>query len=242
MFREYNLSVVTLWEVVKRFGISAINEPQKGLFTIPDGHALIAADQVQRMLLWIESEFQKDCRQNPHILQAGEAGQREFIVRNISRTLSYITQACLLEGILKRSYMLMVTSLHIIDSSVVSDSAKIKNRRDEISEIKRFRDKVAAHTAFADPKPKDNVAQELTSLLSLVSTAHDGTSNTFRLGALSVVVGGVKPKYEPQASINEMHPLLLKHLAEWICMFEEVSAPVRIQLPKTVGDTTYTAQ
>lgn len=232
----------TLWEAVRRFGISAINEAQRGVFTVPDGHALLAADQVHRMLPWIESEFQEDCRQNPDILQIGSPGQREFVVRNISRTLSYVNQACLLEGILKRSYALMVASLQIIDPSVLPDAVKLESRRIEIREIKRFRDKVAAHTAFADPRPEDNTAQELTSLVSLISTAHDGTSNTFRLGALALVVGGERPRHQPEVSINEMHPRMLDHFREWILMFEEVSAPVRAQLPMTVGGTKYEAR
>ena len=114
----------TLWEAVKRFGISAINETQGGFFTIPEGNALLAADQVHRMLPWIEAEFQEDCRQNPDILQVGMPGQRAFVVRNISRTLSYVTQACLLEGILKQSYKLMVVSLKEIDPSVDSYYAR----------------------------------------------------------------------------------------------------------------------
>ncbi len=232
----------TLWDAVKRFGISAFNKPQKGFFTIPDGHALTAADQVHRMLDWINDEFQEDCRQNPNILRIGTTSQREFVVRNISRTLSYVNQACLLEGILKRSYQLMIASLQVIDPSVVPDETKLEARRQEIKEVKRFRDKVAAHTAFADPGPEDNAAQELTSLISLVSTAYDGTSNTFRLGAVAMIVGGQRPKHVPQASINEMHPRMMEHFKEWILMFEEVSAPVRAQLPKTVGDTTYEAR
>ncbi len=232
----------TLWEAVKRFGISARNEAVKGFFTIPDGHALIAADQIHRMLPWIESEFQEDCRRNPDILQAGADGQRDFVVRNISRTLSYVNHVCLLEGILMRSYDLMISSLQVIDPSVVPDTTKLTTRRTEISEIRRFRNKVAAHTAFAKPDADDNTAQELTSLLSLVSTAHDGTSNTFRLGAVTMLVGGVAPKHTPQAAINEMHPRVMEHFREWIQMFEEVSAPVRAQLPKTISDTTYEAR
>jgi len=232
----------TLWEAVKRFGISAINEAQRGFFTIPEGNALLAADQVHRMLPWIEAEFQEDCRQNPDILQVGMPGQRAFVVRNISRTLSYVTQACLLEGILKRSYDLMVASLQKIDPSVVSDTAKLEARRIEIKEIKLFRDKVAAHTAFADPKPEDNISQELTSLVSLISTSHDGTSNTFRLGALALVVGEERPRHQPEVSINEAHPRTMEHFREWIRMFEEVSAPVRMQLPRVVGDIKYEAR
>ncbi len=230
----------TLWEAHKRFGISAVNQVEMGAFTIPDGHALIAADQVRRMLLWIASDFEADCASHPDILQDGAEGQRDFIVRNISRTLSYVTQACLLEGILVRSYELMVTSLQVIDPFVVLDKVKLEERINEISEIKRFRDKVATHTVFADPR-KDNVAQELNSLLSLVSTTHDGPSNTLRLGAVAKLVGGVSALYRPEVSINEMRPLMTEHLNQWIAIFEEVLAPVRAQLPKTLENITYFA-
>lgn len=239
---RYTEPMETLWEAVKRFGISAFNDTQKGIFTIPDGHALIAADQIHRMLPWIESEFQEDCANNPDILQAGAEGQRDFLVRNISRTLSYVNQTCLLEGILKRSYELMIASLQVIDATVVPDTTKLQQREAEIEEIKRFRNKVAAHTAFADPRPDDNPAQELTSLLSLVSTAHDGPSNTLRLGAVAIHVGGDAPQHKPEASINEMHPIVMEHFRQWIIMFEEVSTPVRAQLPKTVGDNRYEAR
>lgn len=232
----------TLWEAVKRFGISALNHVQMGAFTIPDGHALIAADQVHRMLPWIASEFEEDCNKHPNILQAGADGQRDFLVRNISRTLSYVNQLCLLEGILKRSYELMIASLQVIDPTVVPDTAKLEERRNEIVEVKRFRDKVAAHTAFANPQQGDNAAQELTSLLSLVSTAHDGPSNTLRLGAVAMLVGGEGPRHRPEVSISTMHPMAIEHFKQWILMFEEVSAPVRAQLPITVGDTTYEAR
>jgi len=92
----------------------------------------------------------------------------------------------------------MVVSLKIISATVVPDNTKLEARRQEIMEIKRFRDKVAAHTAFSAPRPEDNQAQELKSLVDLISTSHDGTSHTFRLGAMSVLVGGQRPDHEPQ--------------------------------------------
>jgi len=58
----YTSLMETLWEAVKRFGISAINEPARAFFTIPDGNALLAADQVHRMLLWIESDSKETVR------------------------------------------------------------------------------------------------------------------------------------------------------------------------------------
>lgn len=230
-----------IWEAEKRIGIMAIKHSTGGFFTIPDGHSLLAADQVQRMLVWIENEFQKDCRQHPGILMPKADGQREFVTRNISRTLSYVTQALLLEGILLRSYKNTVTSFKTVDPSIMLNTTKLAMRKKEIAEIKLFRDKVAAHTVFSAPKDGDNIAQELKSLIDLISTSHDGTNtNTFGLGAMSLMVGGEKPKHEPQAIINKMHPLISQHLKQWILMFEEASNIIRPQLPKTIGDIKYT--
>jgi hypothetical protein len=227
----------TIWDAVKRFGILATRD--KFCFSLPDAHALLAANRLHKMLFWIEAEFQADCKQNPHILKEQADGQEDFIVRNMSRTISYVNNVCLLEGILRRGYELLITSLQAIDPSITSDEAKLSVRVNEIEEIKRFRNKIAAHTVFAQPKPDDNIAQELTSLISLITTTFEDTSTTFRLGEIMPTVNGLRPKYTPQASINEMHPKVLDHFKEWICMYEEACLLVRSKLPKIVDNTTY---
>lgn len=231
--------MAAIWNAIKQVSIIVKYTNPNGIATIPDGHAMLAADQVYKMLEWIEAEFQEDCRKNFSVLEQNMVGQNDFVVRNISRTLSYVTQACLLEGILKRSYNLTAEHLKNIDESVMLDADQIRARDQEIKILKDFRNKIAAHTAYSNPRAEDNIAQELHSLLALISTSYHGSINTFRLGASTMIVGAMEAKFQPEVSINEVHPLLIEHFKQWLSMFEKILTHPRSQLPKIINNVSY---
>ncbi len=203
----------------------------------------MAANQIYDMLIWIEQDFKDDCARNPEAMWLESPDRAGFVVRNTSRTLSYVNQACLLEGMLVRSYEEAVGSLQVVDPSITLDADKMVIRAAEIAEIKKFRNKVAAHTTYSKPGSEDNLAQELKSLLDLVSTSYDANEpDSFRLGAMSIIVGGIEAKHKPQVAIREMHPLIMAHVQEWLTMFKEACDKLHPQLPKTVDGTVYSAQ
>lgn len=105
--------------------------------------------------------------------------------------------------------------------------------------IKDFRNKIAAHTTYSDPKSWDNLSQELHSLLTLISCSHTGSINTFRLGALQIIAGNTEAPLKPTISISGTHPLLVEHFKKWVMMFETVLHAVRPQLPKTINNIDY---
>lgn len=230
------------WEAIKAFGIHARREaPDAAFFSIPDGFPLLAIEQIYRALHWINDEFEADCAAHPNVLTGNDPDQRDFVVRNLSRTLSYVVQALLLVGIFEVAYRKMVASLQIIDPTIIIDTAALAQRKAEIREIKKFRDKVAAHTVFARPQNGDNEAQELQSLISLISSSYDAGagSRSFRLGGVGIRLGPQAPRHRPEVAIMEMHPLVMAHCEQWVSMMREVCTTARASLPRTIGDISY---
>lgn len=236
--------MLSIWEETKKLGIHIVDNDIGGLGTIPDGHAMIAANEVQKMVYWIAEEFFNDCKKNPDIWNLEKISvqeQQDFILRNKSRVLSYVTQVCLLEGILQKEYGITVEMLKELVPSVEADDLELQKRKEELKDLKLFRDKVAAHTAFSDPRRDDNSAQQLKSLTDLLSVSFDKThsADSFGMGYINMIVGGQKANHETKIILRDIHPKILNHLNEWTKMFSDLFTPIYPSLPLKVGNKEY---
>jgi hypothetical protein len=236
-----------MWNEIKKNGIVAhvTDEKGRGVYTIPDGMASLTAERFINMMKWIHEEFMADSTKNPDIFHLSDLEQQVFIVRNMSRTLSYINHVCSLELILVRLYKETIEKLRIIDNNISSDDVGLEVRKAEIADCFTFRNKVSAHTAYGSPRDEDNIAMEFQSLITLLSTSYgpDGEAGGFALGAVSVRLAEQDPSTKlPLIGLKDLHPRMLEHIKAWEAMLISPCVVVRQGLPTTIGATRYSVE
>lgn len=108
--------------------------------------------------------------------------------------------------------------------------------------MKRVRDKVYAHTAFADPRPEDHLGVELTSLLMFTGEDYRVDKHGLTVGVSHVYVSGKiaahfysgVPPIFPEVSIASVAKDLGEHLPRWYAMFEQLLETIVTVSPAAV--------
>ncbi|QQR54891.1 hypothetical protein IPG41_06985 [Candidatus Peregrinibacteria bacterium] len=206
---------------------------------LPDFHEVTAIEQLIDGLEWINQEFLEDAAR---YTDADEALQdNAFFVRNTTRTLAYANQVGLLEGLIKKSYMQLVTRLRFyVDPDIAEDENRLDLQRIGQQRTRDFRDKVAAHLAYVDPikdghkwKTPDNLSTQITSLMALLNPGCTGNDpKMFCLAASAVVVGGELPSNSiPSLNIYVTHNFLRNHYEKWGRMFDDLLKEAKKKLP-----------
>ena len=159
---------------------------------------------------------------------------------------SYVVNARALLGVLAKEYEHTADFLRELapDQAPTKDAVKkvIEERNDELRHVKRVRDKVYAHTAFADPRREDHLGVELTSLLMFTGEDYGIDKNGVTLGISHVYLSGkvaahfysgVAPIF-PEVSVASLAKDLAEHLPKWHTMFERLLETIATVPPATV--------
>lgn len=167
-------------------GIKVHNKKEKALIYIPN---VISPDPLDKLYLateWLVKEAVEDHnvthkrietrRKKEGYSQKNLDDLNELGIRIGSRTQSYVNQLCLLEDLLKFEYKRMCKFLKVASSGKIAFKPKtdIQSLLDQMEPIRRFRNKVVAHTAYTNPKinkktglPVDNPETVVRSALNL---------------------------------------------------------------------------
>lgn len=175
----------------------------------PNIISLVAADEIVEMINWLYVDAKEDLERVEEIKKQGHwLGEWDKMsLRLGSRTLSYVNHLYVLEGILIR--MLKDLGQELIDLDIINsvELADTLNSRKEIFEpINTFRNKVAGHTSYSNPK-NDTPEQIVGSLLNL--TPKNGS---LVLGN-QVFMGGYNGALPIVSILN--HPTDKKYHEEW---------------------------
>lgn len=159
---------------------------------------------------------------------------------------SYVVNARALLGILAKEYERTAEFLRELarDQTPTKEAVKkaIQERNDDLRHVKRLRDKIYAHTAFADPKRDDHPGVELTSLLMFTGEDYCIDKHGLTLGVSHVYVSGgiaahfysgVRPVF-PEVSVASLAKDLGEHLPKWYAMFEQLLETIASIPPATV--------
>ncbi len=204
---------------------------------IPDPHVFATAQELWKMCIWIYEEFETDCSKVRFSKIGIPIHDSEFSTRNISRIVSYAVHICILEGILLRLYLDTIEHINLyLDLKIVKDNRSLSLRKNETEQIRKFRNKVAAHTVYEQPRSDDNTSDEYASLSVLSSyggwQARDPLS--FHLGGLLPIVGDTHPKREKfQIGLYSVHQKMVPHFEAWVEMFNSMLDIVDQSLPIT---------
>ena len=210
----------------------------------PTPVAMIAANNLWKMICWIHNDFLRDCLQTTPERYRGNS---EFSIRNTSRTLSYINHVYLLEGILDREYSRTIQALNYYDQVLVEDSNEITKRSTETKDIVDFRNMVAGHTVFSDPRENkgDTPRLEFESIFNINShiTNPNDLSN-FAIGGMQVRFGEFADndggRDIPQINIKSLHPEVTTHFLAWNSMLiDKVDEFITKTSLKKIGDFSY---
>lgn len=191
---------------------------------IPNLQAVLSVQEIWEMCQWIYDEFSSDIQEIelshlPAHLLDDEMVRR----RNISRTISYVIHINLLEGILNRLYTETCKEIEKYLGEELKNRKDQKKRRGEMEQALKFRNKVAAHTAYADPKEEDNISDQLSSLGIFSSFNFIGNNPLgFHLGSISHESNGIKPNHDLKIGLHSLHAKMIKHFQEWGEMFIEL--------------------
>ncbi|MCK5510135.1 hypothetical protein KAI65_01140 [Candidatus Parcubacteria bacterium] len=99
---------------------------------------------------------------------------------------------------------------------------KFKERKKEIKNFKKWRDKVFAHTAYASTKEEDNDATRLTTLKYFGGSILSYGKKSFQIGEAGINLGHngeIKSKPFPVIDIAENHFKIMEHFKKWEEMF-----------------------
>ena len=124
---------------------------------------------------------------------------------------------------------------HWVDQSIQADEVEKGKRKNEVSEVYKFRNKIAAHTSYAYPF-KDSVSTQMTSLATLTSAGWRDDLLSFELGGVKVELAGVSDTEIPEIGIHSLHPEIIKHFSAWEEMFcsklREAKGKLPIECPE----------
>jgi hypothetical protein len=214
--------------------ISKINEKENLSIEIPDPNIIHSAESLWNMCLWLNNEFIIDCKKITFSKEGIPSFDSNWTERNTSRSISYSIHSCLIEGILWQLYKKTCSDItQFIDLKKEPNSIFLKEMEKEFKPIRNFRNKVAAHTVYEDPRKEDNPSDELASLSALTSVGwNNRDAESFNLGSVIRVVNGHTPKHENfQFSIKNSHKTMVLHLKKWNQMFLSLIDEAEKKLP-----------
>ncbi len=164
-----------IFEPINKYKVQIIFDNKIHLY--PPVGVYESVNDMYEMICWVGNEAVKDWTETHEVLDAQKyinkkpQIRRDLSVRMGSRTLAYVNHLCLLNGILKKGLgrTILILKEKGLDSHIDSTKhgAELERLRLVFKPIKNFRDKVAAHTSFANPK-KDTELMQFDSLLNLL--------------------------------------------------------------------------
>lgn len=196
--------------------------------TFPTGlAAVINGMEVIEFLYLQEKQDYKDSQyfrlRLPTAVKDVEAFQ-SLKTRFMSRITSYIVTVCTIDGILRRSYVHFIKCLNEIGySTIIPDDngeSLLHQRKEEIKDYSFYRNKVFAHTAFADPVTADSYSLQYSSLYYFSGNLIYMKDDCLALGGGCVIID--EEERPPQLSIVYGYPHLCHHYLLWEHMFTDI--------------------
>ncbi len=200
------------------------------------------------MIEWEYDSFLEDCSDfgpYPDITDDIDAYARtrqplaDFEIRAKARTINYINLSYLLEGIARQLYTSTIRKCNrIFPLPFAKPLDELKQRENEMEILKKFRDKLSAHTAYAAPRTDDSLGQQISSLLHIGGGGAfiNKELSSFHIGHFQVNTTEDKEKsffLENSIGIYEQHQKNLAHFAQWKRMFITMLTHYRVQCPYT---------
>lgn len=218
----------------------------------PDSNVFVTLRNLWNMMEWNYESFAQDCidyfqsgrfkREEPKIVRLRamifEIGRKhenrpimQFGLRNNARAILQINLCSLMEGILLRFYEVTAKQGNgLFPIQFVLDQGNLEQRYEEMKLNRLYRNKLAAHTSFQDPR-KDPDSLQWSSLLHLQGAelfAEDNPASFF-IGGNELL--DVKKEYGSQVSeavsdhlfsdkyvIRDEFKKMQKHFGEWELM------------------------
>ena len=212
----------------------AVSRPQQGMpMSFPLGMAgIVRAAAILDYLHQSERDDYESVNYTPAIAPTNDhdrVARSQLVTRFLARSTSYVMTVCNLDGILKRSYKEFWNSvselgfLHYLPTD--RGEKEFHQRALEISAYRQYRDKVFAHTSFAQPKWRgktDTKSLQYSSMLfysgQLLATNSDGGTSHFELTGGGYAIDDHPPNF-PRLSILGDRQNLLSHYSAWESMF-----------------------
>ena len=153
-----------MFEDINLYKIKIFNKPKNGLFYIPNITSMHPLDKLFSATEWLVLEAIKDYQRTHYLINRRRkergASQKNidtlesFETRLGSRTQSYVNQLCLMEDILLFEYERFSALIGEIGYSKLTFDPKndYQSLCDRLNDIRLFRNKVVAHTAYTYPK------------------------------------------------------------------------------------------
>lgn len=201
-----------------------------GVVSIPDH--VYEIDAAIDVLNEIESSYVADLDEHRPLIEnlkdhVYDERFTRYRSREIWRIGSYVVFVCALEGILRRSYPHLTSTLARINLASARaveqrDSARLKDREKEMESFNLLRNKVFAHTSFADPR-RDSFSLQMTSLWNFSGRAMLLTGVGLLIGGLSITIGGQPAEKEfPLIGLARMCRDAAAHIQSWFDQHLEV--------------------
>ena len=141
-------------------------------------------------------------------------------IRFLSRMISCVSAVCTIDGVLRTSYRAFIKSLIEMGFKglVPCDNGKslVAQRDDEIKRYRFYRNKVVAHTSYADPRG-DSASLQHSSLAYFSLTVGCVKKTYLALGGGALLIDGEVDA--PELSIVGDRTQLVQHYLEWDRMF-----------------------
>lgn len=171
---------------------------------------------------------------------------RKLRIRFLSRVTSYVTTVCNVDGIILVLYTDLLSILKEIGGEeLITDSEQTEKvicaRKQEINAYRFYRNKVFAHTSYADPR-KDSKSMQSTSLAyysgSILSLGMEDCKHLSLGGGAIVAIGAEQgdPPDFPNLSIVGDYEKIVNHYTSWTRMFMEIFEKIdKDELRKKTG-------
>ena len=219
-----------MWEKVRKKSIHyyADNEKNKGSIWVPQ-HSL----EIERALDILDYIFKEEQKFFSSGLKKNIADDILWTGFQVRMT-AYISIICSLDRIIEKNYKIFLDQIKSIKFDEILPKEKItknniEKRKNEIESFRFWRNKVFAHTAFAQPEG-DNFSTQATSLAYFGGTIKCGYKDGFfEIGGCGICVGGNNPEIFPIVSIMRDHKKIRKHFEEWENIFLDVLLKLRLQ-------------
>lgn len=228
--------VVDCGMISTRFGrlaslsLSVFQDGQAFVCRVP--HSSIEIDDAIDILNEFEHAHVDDLSEYAGILPPGgwppqdRRRFRRYKAREVGRVGSYVVFSCTLEGVIVRKYRELLSSLRRFSEgghqAVESMHAgAVEQRHEEMVDSRTLRNKVFAHTSFADPRD-DSVSLQVTSLAHFSGSMPCFTGGRLRVGGASVHIENEDPVELPMVGMDDLASKMATHVESWFGMYRDV--------------------
>lgn len=197
---------------------------QHGVLRVPQNVSEI--DDGVDVLNEIERSHVSDLNENPDLLPAAGAWPpadldrfRSYKAREVWRIGSYIVFACTLDGVIRRTYEHLVSMLQFFSEAAFRDLESRHRgardaRREGLRDVRRLRNKVFAHTSFADPRG-DSRSMQATSLKHFAGSIPVFSDGQMLVGGSSVQIRGDNTASLPMVGVSDLASKMGTHVDAW---------------------------